>query len=284
MATGWRAVAGAALVAVAVGCGPLPAGGGDGAAAEERSPKLVAYPDFATGPLEGQERIEALEEDGLEVTAGYEVGDGELEDVVGDEPSGDDAALAADTWARVRELLPADLLDPVTLFVLYDADGETLGFTSQDPALTGFVFALDADEDDPVEFDDTILHEFVHVLTLDDDQFDVGEDDCAYPPGGGCYDEDAYLQAWVDRFWSDLLDDLEEADDPLQAAEDIYDLDEDRFIREYAATNPDEDLAETFASWARDVEPETPALEEKFAFFQDYDVFIEIRDRVRTAS
>ena len=53
----------------------------------------------------------------------------------------------------------------------------------------------------------------------------------------------------------------------------LYRNHRDRFVREYAATSPEEDIAETYSAWALGRTPSSDALADKFAFFDQHEIF-----------
>jgi len=116
----------------------------------------------------------------------------------------------------------------------------------------------------------TLIHEYAHLLTLGPSQvtpslaiFDNPDDEdiyyqeasaCPYYfPGEGCAQPDAYLNEFFDRFWVDIHEEwqdvnlIEDDDAYYEALDEFYYKYEDRFVTDYAATNPEEDIAEAFA-------------------------------------
>jgi hypothetical protein len=66
---------------------------------------------------------------------------------------------------------------------------------------------------------------------------------------------------------------------------DLYVRAPDRFVSEYAATNPGEDIAESFALFILDPKPQTTntVAREKVAFFYAYPALTAFRTEMRTA-
>lgn len=168
-----------------------------------------------------------------------------------------DAQLHAQLWGRVRDVAPDEMLAEVTRFdVVSDGREEILATVDRDPATsTTWTLALDvADRDDP-EFVHTIVHELAHVRTLGEEVFarpglwfaagprwreEVSR--CrGHLSTGGCVRPQALLGRFAARFWTrgvvDADIDQRLGDDP------------DGFVSEYAAEHPDEDLAESLATY-----------------------------------
>ena len=179
------------------------------------------------------------------------------------EPTQDDQRL----WRFVQTVLPQDiLLDYVYEFVVFE-DPATLAFVTE---LEEDVWEFAVGVDDDPELTLTLIHEFGHILALNDEQFDTYatiladaegdiDSDAAYDAGitrdqdacdtlafeDGCPLPDSYLYEFTQTFWDDTYDDWfadYDAED-----EDLYFEDPRRYITAYASTNPVEDFAESFA-------------------------------------
>jgi hypothetical protein len=130
------------------------------------------------------------------------------------------------------------------------------------------------------------IHEYAHVLTLNNTQLVAGgsEDTCAnYFPGEGCSREAAYINQFFTNYWTDIFDEsqaFEEDDDEAFFA--FYDKYADRFVSEYASTNPGEDIAESFARFVLLNQPTGNQIkDQKVRFFYDFQELIVVRDRIR---
>jgi hypothetical protein len=128
----------------------------------------------------------------------------------------------------------------------------------------------------------TVAHEFGHILTGQIEQLDRFSEpgDCdTFDNGEGCALPGSYLDDWVAMFWSeDELASLDVMTDDLDAADERCSLNAG-FLGPYAATNPDEDFAESFSAFVFQVEMNNPELEDKMAFFDERPEMAEIRDR-----
>lgn len=218
----------------------------------------------------------------LKVLAEYPVVNGGLPEAT--------PARDARVWDRFRVLFPAALTPEIAYFVSLDGprSGDTDG-VMQLSALndTDFYLGLDVTGmSTPDELDRTMIHEFGHLLTLRGSQ--IRPDEAAnracriYTNELGCPAPGSYLYDWSDAFWKGFTvadSDAERGDDKKV---------EQRFRRgsyvtEYAATDPAEDLAETFAEWVLGGSlPDADAtLRRKMAFFNNYPEARKIRAHVR---
>lgn len=106
----------------------------------------------------------------------------------------------------------------------------------------------------------TVAHEMGHVLSLGRGEVDqTPPDDClTWVVSGGCAHAGGILDRWITAQWPDPLlrrwdETVAEADLDTDAGqhvlEDFLDAHPDTFVDDYAATDPTEDFAETFALW-----------------------------------
>jgi hypothetical protein len=136
------------------------------------------------------------------------------------------------------------------------------------------------------ELEHTLIHEFAHVLTLSDEQLDssISFEECFpnYFPGEGCSKQESFINQFVKNFWtSEMLDIV--ADE--ETGESIYAQNPNLFVSDYAATNPGEDIAETFTTFVLKPEPscEAKALisEQKVCMLYEYANLKELRLEIR---
>lgn len=233
----------------------------------------------------------AVEEGGYDASEGDPLGDDSLSvlgiyAVDGDEIIGAIPSAYEAVWSRFTELFPAPTHPEITLFVAIDAEASD----SVDGAMQPNVLhpgeqylALDTTGfDSPSEADRTMIHEFGHLLTLRADQvpFDTHAADCdVYDDGTGCPLPTSYLHAWESQFWPGVTD-IDESDDGV-AERHV----EGGFVSQYAATNPYEDIAESFAEWVLDgdVSAAGGVIGDKLRFFDAYPELIDLKAGVRAA-
>jgi hypothetical protein len=193
----------------------------------------------------------------------------------------------AAVWHRFASLFPASTHPEITHFVAIDADAsdDIDGALEPDGTHPGESYlALDVTgSDTPDELDRTMIHEFTHLFTLRASQVDdtVSEDDCPLYDNGGCPLPGSYLEAWETDFWPDAADpSFSESD---RARDRRYTKSE--FVTDYAATNPDEDIAETFASWVVDDVKDVPGTvrDRKLHFFEAYPELVQLKADILSA-
>ncbi len=218
-----------------------------------------------------------LDDDSLKVLGKYAV--------EGDELTDEAPAEYAAVWERFAELIPADLRPEVTMFVAIDA--EASGGTDGAMQPNGLrpderYIALDVTGSvEPATLDRTMIHEYAHLLTLRGSQVDPDEDNadsCEVFAATYCPLETSYLYAYLTEFWPDVQG--TEFDSSESAIEDRYTA--DSFVTDYAAKNPDEDIAEVFAEWVIGSRVPTgdSVVDDKLRFFDDYPELVEFRDEV----
>ncbi|MCI7473778.1 MAG: putative zinc-binding metallopeptidase [Clostridiales bacterium] len=234
------------------------------------------YEDFTQRYLEEPEKAEGQEEP--PALARYEIGaDGTLI------PDKSDKAEYRALWDKVNALLPEGSLKPFTRFTIFsDGKDDILAYVvPADDNGVQWELAVDPeDAGDPVEFTETVYHEYAHYLTLNDRQVTYGA-----PKRYDCYGEtdlvsnpDSYLNAFYQRFWKDYLDDR--LADPESI--NFYLRHKDDFITDYAATSPSEDIAECFSYFVLYDKPTgTSVWEQKQNFFYDYPELVAFRDQAR---
>lgn len=207
-------------------------------------------------------------------------------------------------WEYFAALIPAEQRGYFAEYAITtDGTGGTLASVAQttyDPNL--WTLNIDvADTANYYELTYTLVHEFAHVLTLGPDQvvpslavFNNPEDNDIYLrelsacpnyfPGEGCANADSYIDDFYYEFWEELREEwdpinLEEDEDArTEMLDEFYSQYEDRFVTSYAATNPEEDIAESFTFFVFSPKPAGDSiLEEKILFFYNYPELVELR-------
>lgn len=130
----------------------------------------------------------------------------------------------------------------------------------------------------------TMVHEYGHIVSLNRNQVEQVDGACPrLEIPEGCTNEGAYLTAFEKRFWKKYGQNVPpnsgENQDNVAA---FYEGKESAFVTDYAATNPIEDLAETWAHFVLRAKP-TDASEksEKVRSLYAYPELVRERDRIR---
>ena len=200
-------------------------------------------------------------------------------------------ALHQEIWSFVTTLIPLRDRGKISQFELFHGRGQLLGYVAPiDGDLSKWVFALAIDEasglgsvDFSNDFTYTVLHEHGHVLTLNDDQVDasINEDNCNnYHTGEGCSNSNSYINKIVEIGWTDIID-QHDPDDSYST----YQKYQDRFLTEYAATNPGEDIAEVFTAFViKENKPTGNTIaDQKVKSFYGFPELVTLRKNIRAS-
>ncbi|MEM9201219.1 MAG: hypothetical protein AAGC53_06150 [Actinomycetota bacterium] len=223
-------------------------------------------------------------------------------DLVGDEDGPvesiytiDDGALAGLCWGDPDETVTGafellelvagpDQLRDVAYVGGFNGGADTLAFVVPvDDDYSSFVIAIDtvAAVDDPNELRLTLLHEFAHVLTQRNDELDLDGDPLACSThwnGIGCFVPGSYVDSWVQAFWpEDELRTLP-TDGVDQAAGEERCAIDPSFLGAYAASDPEEDFAESFSGFVFGLDV-PDAVQPRLEFFAEYPELRAMRER-----
>lgn len=194
-------------------------------------------------------------------------------------------------WAQVVKLLDRDNRSRFADFEVFYGENELLGYVEpmaeSDLSQWKVGLAIDlAYIDDTFDKDKeltyTIIHEFAHVLSLNESQVDASSHSCStYNPGEGCSYEESYINLFFDRFWKDIYEEHQSNDveNDLDAGLDFYNKYQDHFVTEYASTNPAEDIAEVFSVFvAADNAPTgNKVKDQKVRFMYEFEELVAMR-------
>jgi hypothetical protein len=126
-----------------------------------------------------------------------------------------------------------------------------------------------------------MIHEYAHLITLNGKQVNfnrIKEKQCngLYLSKTGCVQRRSYLNAFVEKYWDEQALNYE-GDAGVHFKER-----EDDFITEYAATNPEEDIVESFVQFVLYGKPLGDEIKDsKVRFFYDYPELVKLRKRIR---
>ena len=219
----------------------------------------------------------------------------------------DDTDTHQQIWEYFTSLIPADERTGLEEFMIV-TDGESnelaaVAQTTYDPNLWALEVDI-VDSGDKLNLTYTLIHEYAHLLTLGPDQvtpsvaiFNNPDDNdiyyaeasaCpVYFPGEGCSQVYSYINAFFNQFWADIHEEwqdinlIEEDDTYYDALDDFYYKYEDRFVTDYAPTNPEEDIAEAFAFFVLSPRSNGNTIaEEKILFFYGYPELVGLRNEI----
>ncbi|BES63637.1 hypothetical protein SANA_00760 [Gottschalkiaceae bacterium SANA] len=158
---------------------------------------------------------------------------------------------------RAKIVIPRDQYHLLKYFLVNtDGKDEVLAYVSQENEESNkWRMVLDCNDafDDKgkyiQEYDETIVHEFGHLLSLNENQMQE-KITGTYENEDGILAEKSYLNEFFQTFWIDVYQEHQLQVDPQDQSGDsayvFYEKHQDLFVSDYAATNPEEDFAETF--------------------------------------
>ncbi|MEM7573319.1 MAG: hypothetical protein AAF433_10480 [Bacteroidota bacterium] len=207
-------------------------------------------------------------------------------------PYQQDRGRHQEMWDYVTRLLPLASRARIAEFEVFHGDGDLLGYVApineQDLSKWRFALAIDAAGDlSNIDFQSLFafvsIHEYGHILSLNESQLKsgIGESSCThFHPGEGCSTPNSYINRLFLLGWADIYDELD-LDDP----EDIYYRYPERFVSEYAATNPGEDIAEVFSFFVTSAAAPTgnSIADQKIQLMYEYPELVSLREDIRSS-
>jgi len=199
-----------------------------------------------------------------------------------------------DMWNFFTRLIPQNERFYINEFEVFHGGGELLGYVApnngNDLGSWKMGLAIDvADGLDKIDFSNdftyTCVHEFGHVLTLNNMQLDafVSEDDCSnYHAGEGCSNANSYINRIFEIGWKDIYNEFLDIQSDNEA-EDFYQKYADRFVTPYASSNPGEDVAEVFSVFVTEKNKPTgnSIADQKVKAMYDYPELVQLREKIR---
>lgn len=190
--------------------------------------------------------------------------------------SGTDTKDYKDLWREIAELAPNTISDIYieTYEVYDDAQSDTLAFVD-DADQNGkwrIVVNLAGRRDSTArEQKATLIHELAHIITLNTNQVNPNQNTCStYELSEGCANKTSYIYTFYDRFWKGVSV-------PATYSKDM-------FVSEYAASEPVEDLAETFAFFVLEKDKDklgNQVKDQKMKMLYTYSELVQMRKDMR---
>jgi hypothetical protein len=225
------------------------------------------------------------------------------------DPYQQDIARHHELWNFVTRLVPLDYRRQVVFFVITtDGTYGTLG--AVEPTDNPETWSLYVDILDAESFPDlaaTLIHEIGHLLTLNTTQvvtdwevFNEPWNEEAYARADaacdtyfvfeGCSYPDSYLNQFFERYWQAIYPEWQEInqeeDEEIlkNLLDEFYGRYPDQFVSDYAATSPEEDIAESFLYFVLAPAPAGKTIaEEKILFFYEFPELTALRDTMRAS-
>jgi hypothetical protein len=210
----------------------------------------------------------------------------------------DDIAAQARIWDYLIAILPADQRKWISDFLIFtDGPKNILAYVRRSNDPQKWTLGADIiDSSKPIYLTDTLLHEFGHLLTLNTEQLTIsdtyiyngqqGLKGCptfAHPEG--CSTPDSYINLFYQRFWTKIYKEWFDNVDQASNGELNWDLVSafyrrypDQFVSEYAASQPSEDIAESFAYFILHPKPSGKTIaDQKVKFFYEFPELVALR-------
>ena len=222
-------------------------------------------------------RFEADEDFG-EVAVYDVLADGSLD------PAAD--GVAGEVWQLWVRMVGAEVAgDTIIRYRAGDApDSDTLAYVYQDTNPRYWTLAINlATADDPQLLVATLIHEYAHVFSFDEGDFDRKATSCdTLDLFEGCANQASYLFQFYEAFWVRYGDSIDVENTDADAAYEFYLANEEDFVSDYAATNLGEDFAESFMTFVIEDVPEgDTVVAQKLQFFTQFSELVELREHIR---
>lgn len=187
-------------------------------------------------------------------------------------------------WNKVKRIIPRKYLNMIRVFEINtDGEGNNMAYVVQEDD-NGKNWRLGVDIEDLIksegeigyEFENTVLHEFAHILTLNPSQMQNNIiNSNTYVVDEGSLKEDSYLNLFYQKFWKKIIKDFDNSDM-------FYRKYSNQFLTDYAMTNPVEDLAESYYHFVLKDKPSGNSIKEKkIKFFYDFEELVKQRNEIR---
>lgn len=196
-------------------------------------------------------------------------------------------------WEVCCKIIPKQYLDKITKFEI-NTDGylDLMAYVIQEDS-NGSTWRLGIDIRDALtsegtlrkEFISTVVHELMHIISLNNQQLMPLRDAYygTYTIEDGTLTKNAYLNQFYNQFWSKIIEDYEKNKNlPEEEQGEFYEKYKNQFVSEYASTQPAEDIAETFSYFVMNDKPTGNDIkDEKVRFLYNFKELVEIREYIR---
>lgn len=207
-------------------------------------------------------------------------------------------------WNYVSALLPPEQLKWISEYDIFtDGPENILAWVNTRDIFDRAHWQLGIDITDaesPTDITYTLVHEFGHLITLNTDQIPYSTSYSTWSQNPatcgqfslpeGCTNPVSYINLFYQRFWTRIFDEWlesvgtvnvnsdEELEDLVHA---FYRKHEEQFVREYAATNLREDIAESFMYFVLEPRPRDGSIvSQKIKFFYDFPELVDMRKQM----
>lgn len=199
-----------------------------------------------------------------------------------------------DIWKYIKDIIPSNYLKYISKFKIYtDGYENTLAYVSNDLSKENkWILSIDINDSFHhtgilnERIKDTILHEFMHIITLNDSQMDNLNTEKTYTIAEGKLKKTAFLNEFYNKFWAKHEEYIKKeeslqifSEEYNKLTDNFYALNKDEFLTKYASTNPVEDIAETFIYFIKeDIPLDNSIKSQKIRFLYTYKEFTDIKN------
>lgn len=175
---------------------------------------------------------------------------------------------------EVAELSPNTISDTYleSFEIFNDPESDVLAFVADDDGNGKWHMAINLpmhQNSDIKEQKATIIHELSHIITLNNDQMSTASGSCwAYETDEWCTKSSSYLNQFYQLFWKTVKNPS---------------FDEQQFVTDYATTNVEEDIAESFAFFILESNHQSDTTRnKKVSFFNTFPELVTMRQEMRS--
>ncbi|MBK3495643.1 hypothetical protein JFL43_12430 [Viridibacillus sp. YIM B01967] len=199
-----------------------------------------------------------------------------------------DTSMHQEIWQDFKNLFDQEYTNSVeVLEITTDGVGQEMAAVeSIDDLNKTWTLYIDYQErKNSKDYYSTLIHEFGHLLTLRDDQtnqFSLKTSFCfTYQVANLCSLKNSYINQFYKRFWINLEQEWEEkkvGEDDYENLLSFYNVHSDEFVTDYAATNAEEDIAESWMYFILSLSDEDYG--ERVKFFYEYPELVKLRANI----
>lgn len=187
-------------------------------------------------------------------------------------------------WDYFRTIIPTESRPHLVQFVFY-ASSTSDGLYDETLYEDWLMYYNILARQDASTMTDILIHEYGHYMTLNKTQLDLEGIGCDQAYIHGCRKADSYLYLFYLQFWKDIYSEWDainhDSKDYEKDIELFYDKYKDRFINQYASTDPVEDIAESWNAFIVQPTPSTNSIAgQKIKFFSQFPELVELRYQI----
>lgn len=254
--------------------------------------------------------------DEFEYFARYDVEDDDISLYLKD--TGAEVDKYQEIWNMFTKIVPREYRTEVNGFDVYTdgVDNTIAAVYRNENDVNKWILAVDKNDIfvngkiDEYTLQYAFIHELNHLIVLDNDQIEFIEDmfyveteeeffrlyekerlNCeTYFTTFGCSNSNSYMYAFFEKYWEDKYDEylrisnITDEDEYFSELRDFYNSYPNEFVTEYAVSEPEEDIAESFTTFVLDKKPlsDLTVKNQKVLFFYEYPELVALRNSIRS--